>query len=70
MTYGVGASGFVGIAVETTSGTYLAPTMYLNLRSESLKYVQEPLWRRLLPLLQLPAALAREEAAWWRACAT
>lgn len=48
MGYGVGASGFVGIAPEVTSGTYVAPTYFLNLRSESLKYVQEPLWRRLL----------------------
>lgn len=48
MGYGVGASGFVGIAPETTSGTYVPPTYFLNLRSESLKYVQEPLWRRLL----------------------
>lgn len=48
MAYGVGASGFVGIAPEVTSGTYVAPTKYLNLRNESLKYVQEPLWRRLL----------------------
>lgn len=48
MGYGVGASGFVGIAPEVTSGTYVAPTYFLNLRGESLKYVQEPLWRRLL----------------------
>jgi hypothetical protein len=48
MAVGVGASGFVGIAPETVSGTYVAPTKYLVLRNESLKHVQETNWRRPL----------------------
>jgi Phage tail tube protein len=48
MTVGVGAMGFVGVAVETVPGTYVAPTHYMLLRNESLQYVQETNWRRPL----------------------
>jgi hypothetical protein len=48
MPIGVGAQEIVGIAAETTSGTYLAPTHWMLLRSESFKYVQDTVWRRPL----------------------
>lgn len=48
MGYGVGASGFVGFGLETTSGTYVPPTHFLSLRNESLHYVQETHWRRVM----------------------
>lgn len=48
MGFGVGASGFVGVAVETTPGVYVAPTHYMILRNESLKFVQSSNWRRPL----------------------
>lgn len=48
MAVGVGASGFIGVAVETTPGTYIAPTHYLPLLSEDLNYVQDTNWRRPL----------------------
>ena len=34
----IGASGILGIALETVSGTYLAPVKYVPFNSESLKY--------------------------------
>ncbi len=43
---GTGAQGFLGVAIETTSGTYLAPTKFVPIVSESIKYVQETDWRR------------------------
>lgn len=43
---GTGAQGFLGVAIETTSGTYVAPTKFVPIESESLKYVQETDWRR------------------------
>src|SRR5215471_1483871 len=48
MPIGVGAQEIVGIAAETTAGTYLAPTHWMLLRSESFKYVQDTVWRRPL----------------------
>lgn len=48
MAYGVGASGYVGIGIETTPGTYVAPTYFFNLRSEDLHYVPNMQQRRLL----------------------
>ena len=48
MPVGVGASGFVGVAVEATAGTYLAPTHYLPLLSEDVSYTQDTTWRRPL----------------------
>jgi hypothetical protein len=46
MAPGIGAGGFVGIALETTPGTYLAPTKYVPIQNESLQYQQETVWRR------------------------
>jgi hypothetical protein len=48
MPIGVGAQEIVGIAAEVTPGTYLAPTVWLPLRSETFKYVQDTVWRRPL----------------------
>lgn len=48
MAVGVGASGFVGVAVEAVAGTYVAPTHYLPLRNESLQFQQDTQWRRPL----------------------
>lgn len=42
----IGASGMLGIALEATSGVYLAPTKYIPIESESLKYNGEPVDRR------------------------
>lgn len=38
MAQTIGASGVVGIAVEVTSGTYLAPTVFIPINKESLKW--------------------------------
>lgn len=46
MAPGIGAGGIMGIALETVSGTYLAPTKFFPFESESLKYNQETVWRR------------------------
>lgn len=43
---GIGAGGFVGIAHETVSGTYLAPVLYVPVMNESIGYVQDTIWRR------------------------
>jgi hypothetical protein len=43
---GIGAAGIVGVALETTEGTYLAPQKFIPVRSESLNWVQETVWRR------------------------
>lgn len=46
MAPGIGASGVIGIAFETTAGTYMAPNKYIPIRSESLGYQQDTSWRR------------------------
>lgn len=51
----VGASGILGIALETVAGTYLAPTVYIPFDSESLKWAQENKERR--PIRNSPALL-------------
>jgi hypothetical protein len=48
MALGVGGQTVVGVAVETTVGTYVAPTHYMLLRDETLKYMQDTVWRRPL----------------------
>jgi hypothetical protein len=40
MPAGIGASAFVGIAPETTKGTYVAPSVYVPVLSESLAYTE------------------------------
>lgn len=46
MAPGIGAAGILGIALETVSGTYLAPTKYIPFKSESLNFAQDTIWRR------------------------
>jgi hypothetical protein len=48
MAYGIGAGGILGVALETVSGTYVAPAKYVPFRSESLKYQQDTNWRRAI----------------------
>lgn len=45
---GIGAGGVVGLAVETTSGTYEAPTKFFPIRSESVQWTQDTVWRRVI----------------------
>lgn len=52
MAPGIGASGLLGVAIETTPGTYLAPTKYVPFMKETLKYEQDTNWRR--PIRQTP----------------
>jgi hypothetical protein len=46
MAPGIGASGILGVALETTSGTYTPPTKYIPIESESLVFQQDTIWRR------------------------
>lgn len=46
MAVEIQAQGLVGIAFETTWGTYVAPTKYFPVRSCDLNYSQETQWRR------------------------
>jgi hypothetical protein len=48
MALDIGASGEVGLAFETTAGTYVAPTKFIPVRSESLKRVQDTVFRRTI----------------------
>lgn len=43
---GTGAGGFLGFAPETVAGTYVAPTKYVPITSESLAWVQDTIFRR------------------------
>lgn len=43
---GTGAGGFLGFALEAVAGTYLAPTKYVPINSESLGWTQDTTWRR------------------------
>jgi hypothetical protein len=45
MGVGIGASGFIGIAQETVYGTYVAPTKFFPIDTESLKYTQATQYR-------------------------
>src|SRR5574339_18041 len=40
MAPGIGATGFIGIAPETTMGTYVAPTTYVPVLRDTLKYTE------------------------------
>lgn len=42
----IGAAGVLGVALETVSGTYVAPTKFVPFKSESLNYQQDTVWRR------------------------
>lgn len=46
MTVGIGAGGILGFALESTPGTYVAPTKFVPINSESIKWMQETNWRR------------------------
>src|SRR5690349_23175591 len=46
MGYGIGGGGVVGIALETVAGTYVAPTKFVPINSESLAHRQATTWRR------------------------
>lgn len=46
MAIGTGAGGFLGIALESTPGTYEPPTKYFPIESESLAFAQETNFRR------------------------
>lgn len=48
MAVGIGAGGLMGIALETTPGTYLAPVKYVPFRSESLTFNSETGFRRAI----------------------
>jgi hypothetical protein len=48
MAYGIGAGGILGIALETVSGTYVAPSKYVPFNSESLVWQQETNFRRAI----------------------
>lgn len=43
---GIGAAGIMGIALETTPGTYVTPQKYVPFMSESLTSTQATIWRR------------------------
>lgn len=48
MAVGIGAGGLLGIALETVSGTYTAPTKYVPFREESINYGQATGFRRAI----------------------
>lgn len=48
MTVGIGAGGVVGLAIETVKGTYVAPTKFTPIRSESLEWTQSTVWRKVI----------------------
>lgn len=45
---GIGADGVVGIAIETTGGTYEEPTKFFPIRSEGLQWQQDTTFRRVI----------------------
>ncbi len=46
MVVGIGGAGSVGFGNETTQGTYIAPTHFLPVRSESLSFKNEVIYTR------------------------
>lgn len=48
MTVGIGGGGFMGLALEATQNTYVPPTVFFPIESESLQYQQATVWRRPL----------------------
>lgn len=48
----IGASGILGVALETTSGTYVAPTKFIPFNKESLKY--DPNMQERTPIRNTP----------------
>jgi hypothetical protein len=45
---GIGGGGFMGLAFEVTAGTYVPPTKFFAITSESLQWQQDTTWRRTL----------------------
>lgn len=45
MTVEVGGAGTLGVGFEATLGTYIAPTKWIPIRSESLQKVEDKIWR-------------------------
>lgn len=45
MTSEIGGQGTVGVAFETTVGTFVAPTKWIPIRSESLQLVEDKIYR-------------------------
>lgn len=56
---GIGATGLVGLAFEATEGTYTAPTKWVPIMSENLKFGQEFSDRRVLRGIVDNAGLVR-----------
>jgi hypothetical protein len=48
MPAGISAATVAGLALETVSGTYTAPTKFFPLVSESVNYQQDTQWRKVL----------------------
>ncbi len=46
MAVGIGGAGSVGLAFEAVAGTYVAPTHFLPVRSESLEFIDEVQYTR------------------------
>ena len=46
MAAGIGAAGILGVAREVTAGTYVAPSKFIPIRSESLGFNQETVFTR------------------------
>jgi hypothetical protein len=53
--YGIGAGGLIGIAFETVVGTYVPPTKYVPILSETLEYKEQNNYRR--PIRQSAAQI-------------
>jgi hypothetical protein len=52
MAVGIGAAGSVGIARESVAGTYAAPEVFIPVRSEGLKFINEVQYTR--PIMGTP----------------
>lgn len=48
MPVDIQATGFMGLAFEATAGTFVAPTKFFPIRSETLKYVQDTQFRNVI----------------------
>jgi hypothetical protein len=55
MAYGIGAGGLMGIAFETVVGTYVAPTKFIPILSETLEFKESNNFRR--PIRQSAAQI-------------
>jgi hypothetical protein len=59
MPVGIGASGVIGIAFETTAGTYTAPTKFFPIRSENLMFKQNVNPRRVIRGIAAPLGFTK-----------